>query len=106
MKKKTQCNGAHFDRRDFLRVGSLSFLGINLSQFLQVQEVMAAAGTLNKKAKAQSCMLLWLDGGPSQMDTWDPKPTSRLKAISTNVPGIQISEIFPRVAKRMDKLAI
>ena len=67
---------------------------------------MAETGALDKKAKAQSCMLLWLDGGPSQMDTWDPKPTSRLKAISTNVPGIQISEIFPKVAKRMDRLAV
>src|SRR5687768_4886800 len=87
-------------RRDFLRVGSLGFLSINLPQFLR------AADAYKPKGKAQSCILLWLEGGPSQMDTWDPKPSSAFKPISTNVAGIQISELLPNVAKRMDKLAI
>ena len=107
--KKTRCikcSGGHFARRDFLRVGSLSFLGISLSQYLQLKEAMAAVRGLEPRGKAQACILLWLDGGPSQVDTWDPKPNSAFKPISTNVSGIQISELFPRLAQQMDKLAI
>ena len=100
------CSEASLRRRDFLRVGSLSLLGISLSQYLRLKEVMAAAANLSSNAKAQSCILLWLEGGPSHMDTWDPKPNSSFRSISTNVAGIQVSELLPRVAKKMDKLAI
>jgi len=101
------CDEASLRRRDFLRVGSLSLLGINLGQYLRLSRTMAAVpGAPAAKAKAQACILLWLEGGPSQMDTWDPKPSSPFRPISTNVAGIQISELLPRVAKRMDKLAI
>ncbi len=97
----------HFSRRDFLRVGSLGFLGISLSQYLELQSLLAAAGVdVARRAKAQACILLWLQGGPSQVDTWDPKTNSNFKPISTNVDGIQISELLPRTAKYMDKLAI
>jgi hypothetical protein len=92
-------------RRDFLRVGSLSLLGISLSQFLRLEKNLVL-GSSNARTKAQSCILLWLEGGPSQVDTWDPKNNSSFRPISTNVPGIQISELLPKVAKRMDKLAI
>src|SRR5262249_7743107 len=95
-----QCNRAHYRRRDFIRAGALSFLGIHLSQYLEAQQLAVSTG------KAQACILLWLDGGASQMDTWDPKPSSSFKPISTNVAGIQISELFPKVARHMDKLAI
>jgi len=57
-------------------------------------------------SKAQACILLWLEGGPSHVDTWDPKPNSSFRPISTNVPGIQISELLSRVARHMDKLSI
>jgi hypothetical protein len=50
--------------------------------------------------------LIWLEGGPAQMDTWDPKPNSNLRPIATKVPGIQISELLPRVARHMDKLSL
>jgi hypothetical protein len=89
-------------RRDFLRAGSLSLLGVNLSQYLRLRSLLASA----TEAKAQACILLWLEGAPSHVDTWDPKPTSSFKPISTNVPGIQVSELMPRLAKSMDKLAI
>src|SRR5437773_5847999 len=92
-------------RRDYLRVGSLSFLGISLSQFLKAKSLLAATGA-QPKGKAQACILLWLEGGPSQMDTWDPKGNSTLKRIATSVPGIQISELFPRVARQMNKLSV
>src|SRR5260370_29997139 len=88
------------NRRSFIRAGSLSLLGIDLAQYLR------AAATQSNKAKAQSCILLWLEGGPSQVDTWDPKPSSAFKAISTNVAGIQVSELLPQVARRMDKISI
>ncbi len=99
-----RCQGPN--RRDFIRAGSLSLLGISLSQYLQMESVMAAVGGADRKAKAQACILLLLEGGPAQMDTWDPKPNSGFKPISTNVAGIQISELLPRVAKEMDKLSI
>ncbi len=94
-------------RRDFLRVGSLGLLGISLSQYLELKNVMGAAGVdAGKKAKAQACILLLLEGGQSQVDTFDPKPNSAFQPISTNVPGIQVSELLPLTARQMDKLAL
>ena len=95
------CTGGHATRRDFLRLGSLGALGITLPGLLRHQAT--AAG---QNAKAKSVILLWLEGGQGQVDSWDPKPTSSFKPISTNVPGIQISEIYPKTAKHMDKLAV
>src|SRR4051812_45174275 len=92
-------------RRGFLRAGSLCPLGIGLPQLLQASSALARSGT-PLRGKAQACILLWLEGGPSQVDTWDPKPGSAFKAISTNVAGIQVSELLPQVAKRMDRLAV
>ncbi len=92
-------------RRGFLRVGSLAPLGIGLTQLLQASRGLAESGTA-LKGKAQACILLWLEGGPAQMDTWDPKSNSGLKPIATKVPGIQISELLPRVAQQMNKLAV
>src|SRR5258708_8542442 len=96
---------AEASRRDFLKAGSLGFLGIHLSQFLAPQNAVAAAGA-NAKPKAQACILVWLEGGPSHIDTWDPKPNSNFKTISTNVAGIQVSELLPKLARHMDKLSI
>src|ERR1700722_14947385 len=92
----------HFtSRRDFLNAGSLGFLGLTLSDYLRAASVEAPVG-----AKANSVILFWLEGGPSHIDTWDPKPNSNFKPISTKVPGIQISELLPKVATHMDKLSI
>src|SRR5205814_5471992 len=96
----------HSSRRDFLLVGSLSLLGVNLAQYLSARETMAATGAGVDKGRAGACILLWLDGGQSQVDSWDPKPTSSFKPISTNVPGIQISELLPKIARRMAILSI
>src|SRR6185295_15168893 len=85
-------------RRAMLRAGSLAFFGFGLSDYLRLQ---AASG-----AKAQSVILVWLNGGPSHVDTWDPKPNSSFRAISTNVAGVQVSELLPRCARLMDKLSI
>jgi hypothetical protein len=93
-------------RRGFLRAGSLCPLGVGLIQFLQASRAVAAGSGASLGGKAEACILLWLEGGPSQMDTWDPKGNSGLKPIATNVPGIQISELFPRIAQQMDKLSV
>jgi hypothetical protein len=98
-------NRSSLTRRGFLRVGSLCPLGIGLAQFLQASRALAWSGA-KLRGKAEACILLWLEGGPSQMDTWDPKANSGLKPIATRVPGIQISELFPRVARQMDKLSV
>lgn len=96
--------GLHMpDRRAFLKVGALSYMGLNLSDYFQLSSLMA--GT-NQKAKAKSCIMIWLFGGQSHLDTWDVKGNSGFNPISTNVPGIQIAETLPRVAKQMDKLSI
>ena len=102
------CTEANLRRRDFLRVGSLSLVGISLSQYLELKQAMAAAAPdkAKKQATAEACILIWLEGGASQVDTWDPKPGSGFKPISTSVPGIQISELLPEVARQMDKVAI
>jgi hypothetical protein len=85
-------------------VGSLGFLGLTLSDYL-----FAAASSSGKApvaGRANSVILFWLEGGPSHIDTWDPKSNSNFKPISTNVAGIQISELLPKMAKRMDKFAL
>ncbi|MCH2373359.1 MAG: DUF1501 domain-containing protein, partial [Planctomycetes bacterium] len=76
-------------RRSFLRVGSLGLLGVGLEGYLHARRLAAAAGKdPEESATASSCVMIWLHGGPSQMDTWDPKPISAFQAIPTSVPGI------------------
>ncbi len=94
-----------WNRREFIGVGSLGFLGIHLSQALRLEAALAHPAR-RAEGKARACILVWLDGGPSQVDTWDPKPNSSFRPIPTNVAGIQISELLPKLAKRMDRLAI
>src|SRR5947209_5786296 len=100
----TFCDG--LTRRDFLHAGSLSFLGLTLPNFL----AQKAAG--NVQDRDVNCIMLFLVGGPSQIDTWDPKPKAPdevrgpFKPVATNVPGIQISEIFPKMARHADKYAL
>ena len=100
------CDGLR--RRDFLHAGCLSFLGLGLPQVFGLQ----AQGAVDNEKKDVNCIHLMLVGGPSQLDTWDPKPNAPVeirgpyKAIRTNVSGIEISENFPRMAKHADKYAL
>jgi uncharacterized protein (DUF1501 family) len=97
------CDG--LTRRDFLRAGSLA-VGLSLAEWTRLQALGAAPK--NEKASIQ----LFLVGGPSQLETWDPKPLAPsdirgpFRPIATNVPGITISEHFPHLAQRMDRVAI
>src|SRR5690349_895054 len=104
-KKVHFCDGVA--RRDFLHAGALGFLGLTLPEFLTFK----AAGAVDPK-KDVNCIQLMLVGGPSQLDTWDMKPDASAsirgpyKPIKTNVAGIEISEIFPRMAKHADTFAL
>ena len=98
------CDGLR--RRDFLHAGALAGLGLGLTDFLAMKAQGAVAD------KDVNCIMLFLVGGPSQLDTWDMKPDAPseirgpYKPIKTNVPGIEVSENFPRMAKHADKYAI
>ena len=104
-KKVSFCDG--LKRRDFLHAGALSALGLTLTDFFQLQ----AQGAINT-AQEKNCIFLMLVGGPCQLDLWDMKPNAPIeirgpyKPIKTNVPGIEISEIFPRMAKHADKFSL
>jgi hypothetical protein len=102
------CHQAAFTRRDFLRAGTLSFLGIGLSDSLRFSSAQALAATPGTvpAGKAKAVIVLWLEGGVSHLETFDVKANSGFKPISTNAPGVQISEVLPQIAKHMDKLSI
>jgi hypothetical protein len=94
------------ERRNFLKTISLAGLGLGVASFTDA--LAASADELRQQGMA--CILLWMQGGPSQFETFDPKPShangGETKAISTNVPGIEISENLPEVAQVMDKLCV
>lgn len=94
-----------YGRRDFLTMSVASALGLSCSGWLPR---LARAAPLNDRKR--SCILLWMNGGPSQLDTFDPKPGHEnggpFKEIQTAVPGIRISERLPRVARHMKDVAI
>ena len=108
MNDATRCDGV--TRRDLLRVGGLTALGWGLGDFFRLQHLFAAE--TSPVAKAKSCILIWLDGGPSHIESFDPKPDAPeevrgpLKTISTNVSGVRISECLEQTAGMLDKLAI
>src|SRR5712692_1558968 len=95
-------------RRAFLQAGGSTVLGLSLADLLRWQ---ARAGT-SMSGSAKSVLLLWLWGGPSHLDTWDPKPNAPLEfrgpfsPIATRVPGIRICELFPQLAQLSDSYAI
>lgn len=100
------CDGLR--RRDFLHAGSAGMLGLGLTDFLSLK----AQGAVQKDKSDMNVIMLFLVGGPSQLDTFDMKPDAPseirgpYKPIKTNVPGIEISEIFPRMARHADKWSL
>jgi hypothetical protein len=91
-------------RREFLQAGAMSALGLSLPVFLRMRA--AAAPTRSPR----SMILLWLWGGPSQLDTFDPKPGAETggphKAIETKTGGLLVSEHLPRLAQLSDKFSV
>jgi hypothetical protein len=102
------CQG--LTRRDVLQVAGIELLGLSLANQLRARSAAAADASAN--GRGRSCIFLWLDGGPSHLETWDPKPgtpdTIRgpYGSISTSITGTEISELLPLMAERMHKVAI
>ncbi len=102
------CDGLH--RRQFLRIGSLGFAGLTLPGLLRARQTTPAAS--KPKARAKSCILLFMWGGPAQQETFDLKPDapegirSFFQPIATRVTGTRICEHLPLLANAADKYAI
>jgi hypothetical protein len=98
------------NRRVFIQAGVLAPLGLALDQALWFRATARAASAVAGKAKA--CILLFMTGGPSQHETFDPKPDApdgtrgEFRPIATNVPGIRICEHLPMLARLADRYAI
>jgi hypothetical protein len=101
----SDCSGV--SRRTFVRLGGLAAFGLGLPQFLQARSQSPLA-----KAKAKRCILLWMQGGPSHIDTFDPKPDAPAEirgefgTVPTTLPGVRFADVVPMLAKTTDKLAI
>ena len=108
MANQRRCDGV--TRRDIIRIGGLSAFGLGLGDFFRLRSANAAEAP--PVAKAKSCILIWLDGGPSHLETFDPKPDAPkeirgpFETIATNVEGVRIGECLEQTAGVMDKLAI
>ncbi len=104
-RRSALCNGV--SRRDFLRIGALAPLGLSLADLLASKAVAGAAAP-----RAKSVLLVFLGGGLSHHDTFDLKPDAveairgKYKGIPSNVPGLHVGELLPRMAKVMDKVCL
>ncbi len=99
------CQG--LTRRAVLQIGACSVFGLSLADLLRCRaESGGATGAV------KSVLLFWLWGGPSHLDTWDPKPNAPLDirgpfgAIATKTPGLRVCELFPKIAKLSDRFAV
>lgn len=98
------------ERRSFLKIGMLGLAGLSLSELLRCETKAASAG--KTIAPQKSVIILWMRGGPSQHETWDPKPFAPIEyrgefgAMPTSVPGIQICDLLPMSARIMKKWSI
>jgi len=101
-------------RREFLPIGAIGTFSLSLPLLLQARAAHGSQRDLTTASfgRAKHCILLFLTGGPSHLDTFDPKPGApaevrgELRPIATVVPGMQITELFPRLASQTDKLCI
>jgi hypothetical protein len=106
----TNCNGT--SRRDFLRVGGLSALGLTLANFFRAQAIASDHPPVPAQRRNVNCILMWMQGGPSHIDTLDPKPDAPAEirgefgTIPTRIPGCRIVEHFPLLADQFDKLSL
>jgi uncharacterized protein (DUF1501 family) len=101
-------------RRDLLRVGGSGLLGLSLGSMFQLQARAAKEGATSGPGwgKAKSIIMLYLQGGPSHLDLWDPKDNvpdnvrSAFSAIATKLPGVKYTEILPKLAQVNDKFTM
>ena len=93
-------------RRDFIQLGIGGVLGLGFADVLRLRANASESATsaFKPSGKRGNCIMIWLDGGPSHYETFDPKPDApaevrgEFKPISTSVPGIQFCELLPRQA--------
>src|SRR3989440_7970715 len=106
-RKGTDCDGT--TRRDFLKVGALGATGLMLPDLLRARARAAAQG---QPTRNTSVVWLWLSGGPTQVETFDPKPDapvefrSTVGNVPTCLPGVQFGGVFPKLAANADKMAV
>lgn len=110
---RSQKNCEGFSRRDCLQLGLGGLLGGGLVAALQATALASGAHeTKPQRRQADACILIWMDGGPSHYETFDPKPDAPAEirgefgTIETKTPGMRFSEILPRLANVSDSLAI
>jgi len=107
---KDTCDGV--TRRELLRVGGSAMLGLSLAGILRTERAAANTSTGAGAGKAKSVILLYLQGGPSHLDLWDPKDNvpdkvrSVFKAIPTKTSGAMVTEILPKFAQVTDKATL
>lgn len=92
---------SQLSRREYMKLASA---GVITAASVPWFESIANAAI--KRPRGKACILLWMDGGPSQQHTFDPKPNGEFKPIKTSVPGIHIAEKFPKLAQCMEHMAI
>ena len=102
------CEG--YMRREFMKVGAAGLLGLSLPEFLSWKANAGPASVQSQPksfGSAKSVIMLFLQGGPSHIDIWDPKPNApanirgEFKTIKTKVPGIELSEVMPMLADQV-----
>lgn len=109
--------GLGLSRRDLLRVGGSSLLGLSLGQMFEAKarantSAEATTGSGPGWNKAKSVIMVYLQGGPSHLDLWDPKENvpdnvrSAFKAIPTKLPGVNFTEVLPKLAQINDKMTM
>src|SRR5437016_5446692 len=114
---KPGCTCDGWSRREFMRVGGAGLFGVALGDILRLQAVAAESASEAAKGKtgwgkAKSVILIFLQGGPSHIDIWDPKPEApsnirgEFKTLRSKVPGIWLSEVMPKLAEQMDKATL
>jgi hypothetical protein len=104
MRPPTPCPGPRLSRREILQVGGAGLLGLSLPRLLQAAQ--------RRTTKADACILIFLNGGPSHLDMWDMKPDApkevrgEFQPIATSLPGVQFSEHLPKLARHMHRCTL
>ena len=104
--RQSQRTCQSLSRRSFLQIGGCSVFGLSLADLLKAKDAGRTPGS------AKAVILLWMWGGPSQLETFDPKPNAQLEnrgpfgTIPTRIPGVRFCELFPKLAWQTDKLAV
>ncbi|MCA9019195.1 MAG: DUF1501 domain-containing protein, partial [Planctomycetaceae bacterium] len=104
------CNG--ITRRNCLQLGLGAMTGLGMVDLLRLQSQAKGTSAAQPKAKAKSVILIWMDGGPTHYETFDPKPEAPVEIrgefnpIATKIPGVQFSQHMKRLASIADKYTV